>query len=132
MEDAAQNLRDLADTTKDLTSKSEASADQLQQLADSYFELADKTSLTAADQETLKTRAQQLIDICPELANQIDMTTGKYTAQKEELLKTIEAQKEYYRVAGYKDVVEQYSKALAEANVELEVSEQNYKKIKQS
>lgn len=127
MEDAAQNLRDLADTTKDLTSKSEASADQLQQLADSYFELADKTSLTAADQETLKTRAQQLIDICPELANQIDMTTGKYTAQKEELLKTIEAQKEYYRVAGYKDVVEQYSKALAEANVELEVSEQNYK-----
>lgn len=130
MEDAAQNLRDLADTTKDLTSKSEASADQLQQLADSYFELADKTSLTAADQETLKTRAQQLIDICPELANQIDMTTGKYTAQKEELLKTIEAQKEYYRVAGYKDVVEQYSKALAEANVELEVSEQNYKKNK--
>lgn len=127
MEDAAQNLRDLADTTKDLTSKSEASADQLQQLADSYFELADKTSLTAADQETLKTRAQQLIDICPELANQIDMTTGKYIAQKEELLKTIEAQKEYYRVAGYKDVVEQYSKALAEANVELEVSEQNYK-----
>lgn len=127
MEDAAQNLRDLAGTTKDLTSKSEASADQLQQLADSYFELADKTSLTAADQETLKTRAQQLIDICPELANQIDMTTGKYTAQKEELLKTIEAQKEYYRVAGYKDVVEQYSKALAEANVELEVSEQNYK-----
>lgn len=130
MEDAAQNLRDLADTTKDLTSKSEASADQLQQLADSYFELADKTSLTAADQETLKTRAQQLIDICPELANQIDMTTGKYTAQKEELLKTIEAQKEYYRIAGYKDVVEQYSKALAEANVELEVSEQNYKKNK--
>lgn len=127
MEDAAQNLRDLADTTKDLTSKSEASADQLQQLADSYFELADKTSLTAADQETLKTRAQQLIDICPELAKQIDMTTGKYTVQKEELLKTIEAQKEYYRVAGYKDVVEQYSKALAEANVELEVSEQNYK-----
>ena len=127
MEDAAQNLRDLAGTTKDLTSKSEASADQLQQLADSYFELADKTSLTAADQETLKTRAQQLIDICPELAKQIDMTTGKYTAQKEELLKTIEAQKEYYRVAGYKDVVEQYSKALAEANVELEVSEQNYK-----
>lgn len=127
MEDAAENLRDLSDATKELTSKSEASAEQLQMLADSYFELADKTNLTAADQERLKTRAQQLIDICPELAKQIDMTTGKYTSQKDELLKIINAQKEYYRVVGYKDVVEQYSKALAEANVELEVSEQNYK-----
>lgn len=127
MEDAAENLRDLSDTTKDLTSKSEASAEQLQMLADSYFELADKTSLTAADQERLKTKAQQLIDICPELASKIDMTTGKYTAQKDELLATIEAQKEYYRVVAYKDVVEQYGKALAEANVELEVSNENYK-----
>lgn len=127
MEEAAENLRDLSDTTKDLISNSEASADQLQMLADSYFKLADKTNLTAGDQERLKTRAQELIDICPELANQIDATTGRYTAQKDEILKTIEAQKEYYRIAGYKDVVEQYSKALAEANVELEVSEQNYK-----
>lgn len=127
MEEAAENLRDLSDTTKDLISNSEASAEQLQMLADSYFELADQTNLTAGDQERLKTRAQELIDICPELANQIDATTGRYTAQKDEILKTIEAQKEYYRIAGYKDVVEQYSKALAEANVELEVSEQNYK-----
>lgn len=127
MEEAAENLRDLSDTTKDLISNSEASADQLQMLADSYFKLADQTNLTAGDQERLKTRAQDLIDICPELANQIDATTGRYTAQKDEILKTIEAQKEYYRIAGYKDVVEQYSKALAEANVELEVSEQNYK-----
>lgn len=127
MEEAAENLRDLSDTTKDLISNSEASAEQLQMLAESYFELADQTNLTAGDQERLKTRAQELIDICPELANQIDATTGRYTAQKDEILKTIEAQKEYYRIAGYKDVVEQYSKALAEANVELEVSEQNYK-----
>lgn len=127
MEDAAENLKNLSDTTRDLTYKSEASAEQLQILADSYFELADQTNLTAADQERLKTRAQELIDICPELANQIDATTGRYTAQKDELLKTIDAQKEYFRVVGYKDIVEQYSKALAEANVELEVSEQNYK-----
>ena len=61
------------------------------------------------------------------MANKIEMTTGKYTAQKDELLKIIDAQREYYRIAGYKEVVEQYSKALAEANVELEISEQDYK-----
>lgn len=127
MKDAAENLRDLTNSTKELTSKSEASAEQLQLLADSYFKLADQANLTASDQEILKTRAQQLIDICPELANKIEMTTGKYTAQKDELLKIIDAQKEYYRIAGYKEVVEQYSKALAEANVELEISEQDYK-----
>ena len=127
IKEASNSLRNLSETTQSLVTEADTSAEQLQKLASSYFELADKTSLTAGEQVILKQRASDLIDACPALQDMIDTTTGRYTAQKSEMEKLINAQEEYYRVLAYEDVVKNYGSALASANVELEIANKNYR-----
>lgn len=127
IKEASNSLRNLSETTQSLVTEADTSAEQLQKLASSYFELADKTSLTAGEQVILKQRASDLIDACPALQDMIDATTGRYTAQKNEMEKLINAQEEYYRVLAYEDVVKNYGSALASANVELEIANKNYR-----
>ncbi|MBP2660032.1 MAG: hypothetical protein H6Q69_3064 [Firmicutes bacterium] len=76
----------------------------------------DQVSLASAEQDQLKNYAQQLID----------KTTGRYTAQRDEIQKVIEKQQEYYHVMAHQKVVEEYGAALSEANVQLAISEKQY------
>lgn len=55
--------------------------------------------------------------------SRIDKTTGRYTAQKDEIQKVIEKQQEYYQVMAYQKVVKEYGTAISEANVQMAISE---------
>jgi methyl-accepting chemotaxis protein len=121
---AADSLYELADSSSRIVASAEADAKQLDTLKEAYFRLADQTYLTAQDQIELKEYAQQLIDKCPELKSMIDQTTGRYSAQREELEKVIKKHEDYMMAMAYSQVVSEYSTALANANVELEISSQ--------
>ncbi|KJJ65437.1 hypothetical protein [Clostridium sp. FS41] len=126
LEAAADAIGRLSENSGKIISNAESDAKQLDTLKDAYFRLADQTHLTAKEQNNLREYAQQLIDKCPELRDKIDMTTGRYTTQKDEIQKVIEKQQEYMRVMAYDQVVSDYANALAKANVELAVSERQY------
>lgn len=91
-------------------------------LKESYFQLADQTSLTSIEQDKLRRYAQQLIEKCPELNSMIDLTTGRYTAQKKEIEDVIRKQEEYYAIMTYQSVIDEYAQNLAKATVQLELS----------
>lgn len=124
---AADNLREVSDRTRYLVDNADQDAERLGKLADSYFELADKSSLTSQEQKNLQKYAKELTDQIPLLGNSIDTVTGKYTAQKDEIYKLIEAQQAQMQVDAYQKVMEKYSDAIAETNVELAIAEENYK-----
>lgn len=126
LEAAADAIGRLSENSSKITSNAENDAKQLDTLKEAYFRLADQTNLTAKEQDDLKECAQQLIDKCPELRDKIDMTTGRYTAQRDEIQGVIEKQQEYIRVMAYTQVVSDYANTLAKANVELAVSEKQY------
>lgn len=88
-------------------------------LKDKYFELAEKTSLTKDEQNLLIYYAEELIKKVPELAGAIDTTTGKYEGQKDELIKLIDAQKDYQMALAYGEILSEYNKELAQATINL-------------
>lgn len=126
LNDAAEAFSNVASNSRKVIESADQDAEKLDTLAQSYFNLADQVSLTSAEQDQLKNYAQQLIDKVPELQGMIDKTTGRYTAQRDEIQKVIEKQQEYYQVMAYQKVVEEYGAALSEANVQLAISERQY------
>lgn len=126
LNNAADALNDVAENSRKVIATAEADAKKVDILADSYFQLAEKTHLSEDEQRKLKDMAGKLVDAVPGLQGAIDMTTGRYTAQKDEVLKLIDAHQEYQKVLTYQSIMEDYNKALAEANVQLEVSEERY------
>lgn len=129
---AADSLYELADSSSRIVASAESDVDKIDSLREAYFRLADQTNLTAQEQNDLKEYAQQLIDKCPELKGMIDQTTGRYTAQKDEINAVIQKQQEYLQVMAYTQVVGEYSNALAKANVELSISEKKYNDNKEA
>lgn len=123
---SADALDGVADSTKKLIKIAEQDTKKIDNLTQAYFDLADQSELTAEEQEKLKDYAKQLTDAAPELQGMIDMTTGRYAAQKEELQQVIDKQKEYQDLLLYKEIVDKYATALSEANIQLEVSEKLY------
>ena len=130
LNDAADAFLDVATNSRKVIESADQDAEKLDTLAQSYFNLADQVSLTSTEQEQLKNYAQQLIDKVPELQGMIDQTTGRYTAQRDEIQKVIEKQQEYYQVMAYQKVVEEYGAALSEANVQMAISEKQYENNK--
>ena len=126
LNDAADAFLNVATNSRKVIESADQDAEKLGILAQSYFNLADQVSLTSEEQDQLKNYAQQLIDKVPELQGMIDKTTGRYTAQRDEIQKVIEKQQEYYQVMAYQKVVEEYGAALSEANVQLAISEKQY------
>ena len=126
LNDAAAAFDSVAESSKKVIECAEQDSAKLDVLTQAYFNLADQASHTSAEQEQLKNYAQQLIDKAPELQGMIDLTTGRYTAQKDEIQKVIDKQQEYYQVMAYQKVVEEYGAALSEANVQLAISEKQY------
>ncbi len=127
LNNAAKALDDVAASSKEMIKTAEQDAKKVDNLTQAYFDLADQSELTAEEQEKLKEYAKQLVDVAPELQGMIDMTTGRYTAQKNELEKVIQKQQEYQELLLYKEIVDKYTTALSEANIQLEVSEKLYK-----
>lgn len=126
LNDATDALNGLSEVQKGYLDNADSDVEKLGRLADSYFELADQTDLTREEQERLKEYADELIDQCPLLAGAIDDVTGKYTTQKDEIYKLIQAQQEQMQADAYKKVMDEYADALTKANVELAVSENQY------
>lgn len=125
----AEQLTATADSLGKLSEKldfveEEASTQKalIDNLKESYFHLADQTSLTSIEQDKLRRYAQQLIEKCPELNSMIDLTTGRYTAQKDEIEDVIRKQEEYYAIMTYQSVIDEYAQNLAKATVQLELS----------
>ncbi|WP_270279834.1 hypothetical protein [Enterocloster citroniae] len=125
----AEQLTATADSLGKLSEKldfveEEASTQKalIDNLKESYFHLADQTSLTSIEQDKLRRYAQQLIEKCPELNSMIDLTTGRYTAQKDEIEDVIRKQEEYYAIMTYQSVIDEYAQNLAKATVQLEIS----------
>lgn len=69
----------------------------IENLTDKYYELAEQESLTADNKADMATITSQLVDLMPELNQYIDEETGLITAQKDEVLKLVEAKREQYR-----------------------------------
>jgi CII-binding regulator of phage lambda lysogenization HflD len=134
LNNTADAFSNIAANSRKVIESADQDAEKLSTLTQAYFDLADQASLTSSEQDKLKNYAQQLIDKAPELQGMIDKTTGRYTAQKDEIQKVIEKQQEYYQLMGYQKVVEEYGAALSEANVQMAISEKQYgnneKKIK--
>ncbi|WP_124067505.1 hypothetical protein [Clostridium sp. E02] len=126
LNDAADAFSNVAVNSKKVIESAEQDSEKLDTLTQAYFNLADQASITSAEQEQLKNYAQQLIDKAPELQGMIDKTTGRYTAQEEAIKKVIQKQQEYYDVIAYQKITEQYNETLAEANVQLSISEKQY------
>ena len=126
LNDTADAFFIVAANSKKVIESADQDAEKLGTLTQAYFDLADQASLTSSEQDRLKNYAQQLIDKAPELQGMIDKTTGRYTAQRDEIQKVIEKQQEYYQVMAYQKVVEEYGAALSEANVQMAVSEKQY------
>lgn len=70
----------------------------VENLTDKYYGLAEQESLTATEKETMKNIVSQLSDLMPDLNAYIDEETGLITAQKDEVLKLVEAKREQYRL----------------------------------
>ncbi len=130
LNDAADAFLNIATNSRKVIESADHDAERLDTLAQSYFNLADQVSLTSTEQEQMKNYAQQLIDKVPELQGMIDKTTGRYSAQRDEIQKVIEKQQEYYQVMAYQKVVEEYVTALSEANVQMAISEKQYENNK--
>lgn len=126
LNEAADAFYKVSESSQKVIESADQDSEKLNTLAQAYFNLADQASLTSAEQDQLKNYAQQLIDKAPELQGMIDKTTGRYTAQRDEIQKVIEKQKEYYQMMAYQKVVEEYGAALSEANVQMAVSEKQY------
>ncbi|MFR3727613.1 methyl-accepting chemotaxis protein [Lacrimispora sp.] len=126
LNEAADSFSNVAESSQKVIESAEQDSEKLGALTEAYFNLADQSSLTSSEQDKLKNYAQQLIDKVPELQGMIDKTTGRYTAQRDEIQKVIEKQQEYYQVMAYQKVVEEYGAALSEANVQLAISEKQY------
>jgi CII-binding regulator of phage lambda lysogenization HflD len=126
LNNTAAAFSNIAANSRKVIESADQDAEKLGTLTQAYFDLADQASLTSSEQDKLKNYAQQLIDKAPELQGMIDKTTGRYTAQKDEIQKVIEKQQEYYQVMAYQKVVEEYGAALSEANVQMAISEKQY------
>lgn len=126
LNEAADAFYKVSESSQKVIESADQDSEKLNTLAQAYFNLADQASLTSAEQDQLKNYAQQLIDKAPELQGMIDKTTGRYTAQRDEIQKVIEKQQEYYQMMAYHQVVEEYGAALSEANVQMAVSEKQY------
>ena len=126
LNESTEALKDLDVVQKEYIKNANTDAKELGNLADSYFELADKTTLTRDEQEQLKEYADKLIEQCPLLAGAIDDVTGRYTAQKDEIYKLIQAQQEQMQADAYKKLSQEYSDALKREQIELEVSRKQY------
>lgn len=126
LDKTAEALSKLDETRNEYLNNTEVEVQKLDRLAEAYFNLADQQSLTKDEQAKLKDYSEQLKEQCPMLAGAIDGVTGKYTAQKEEIYKLIEAQKEQMKADSYADLVDEYTVALDKANIQLEISEQQY------
>lgn len=114
-----EELKRFAQTTGELEAKASGEAASLDILKEKYLELADKANLTNEEQNLLKYYAEELIKSVPKLANVIDKTTGKYSGQREELIKLVDAQKEYQLAIAYGEMLSDYNKKLAEATINL-------------
>lgn len=126
IQEAASALDQVRVSSDKIISGAQIEAEELEKLSKKYFSLADSAGLSSEKQMELKDSAQMLVEKCPELRSMIDLTTGRYTAQRDEIQKVIDKQEEYYQVMAYQEAVSKYRGALAEANVELSVAEKNY------
>ena len=126
----ADALDELSDKAVEYQKKADVEKQKIERLKEKYFELADQTELTAEQQSLMKYYADQLIAAVPELSGLIDETTGKYTAQKDALLETIEAQEQYYELMAYQDLLSEYNRNLAEASVNLDKNNAQYERMK--
>lgn len=126
MSKTAQNLQDIADSMEEVQTQLNSDNSNLDWLVDEYLRLADQTELTAAQQLLLKDYAGQLVGIVPELSSVINTQTGEFTGNKDELYKLIDAHKQYAAAIAYQDLIAQYNKELAQAEIELEANAKKY------
>ena len=96
-----------------------------------YELLAENEELTAEQQQILKQYAEELVGYIPELNDMLDQETGRFTAQKDEIEKVIDKQKELYRVQAAEEAAKEYIKLQIEAEVDkakLQEELEGYKK----
>lgn len=96
-----------------------------------YELLAENEELTAEQQQILKQYAEELVGYIPELNDMLDQETGRFTAQKDEIEKVINKQKELYRVQAAEEAAKEYIKLQIEAEVDkakLQEELEGYKK----
>ena len=96
-----------------------------------YEKLADNEELTAEQQLLLKQYAEELVGYIPELNSMLDEETGRFTAQRDEIAKVIDKQKELYRVQAAQEAATEYIKLQIEAEVDrdkLQEELEGYKK----
>lgn len=96
-----------------------------------YELLAENEELTAEQQQVLKQYAEELVGYIPELNDMLDQETGRFTAQKDEIEKVINKQKELYRVQAAEEAAKEYIKLQIEAEVDkakLQEELEGYKK----
>lgn len=85
------------------TWKNNSSVDEIEALKTKYFELADQTNLTTEQQELLKDIAGKLVDKVPELSKAIDINTGYYSGNRQEIEKLIEDKEKEYRLEALRE-----------------------------
>lgn len=127
--DTLENLKDQyndavdALDSRELTIKAtyESSQDDIAQvelLWKKYQGLAESEQLTAEQQMLLKQYAEELVGYIPELNDMLDEETGRFTAQKDEIDKVINKQKELYKVQAAEEAAKEYIKLQIEAEVD--------------
>lgn len=88
----AESIRDYVDNA------GLAEMRMVENLTEKYFSLAEQETLTSKEKENMKNIVSQLSDLMPDLNAYIDEETGLITAQKDEVLKLVEAKREQYRI----------------------------------
>lgn len=125
-EESIKSLQRLNSGMEGVDSKAEFQGRSLDTLADNYLNLANQETLTNEQQSLMKRYSDELVKSVPLLADIIDDTTGRYKGQEDEIRKLIDAQKEYYKTLGYQEILTDYGREMAEAEVNLKKIEKQY------
>lgn len=122
----AGEIDGLGDSIQNAQAALDAESADLDRLVDEYFRLAEQTELTGAQQLLLKEYAEELVRTVPELSEQIDTQTGAFTGQKDAVYEAVSAHKEYAAALAYQEIIAEYTKQLAKAEIELQANADKY------
>lgn len=132
-----ENAKKIKETIDGINKSVEATnGENVQDLANKYYELSKKTNPTASDIAVMKEYSKQLSDIIPGFSANVDKQTGAFRGNKEQLNGLVSSLDRAAKAeAAYNSSVELYekqtenNKAIAEKTKELEKNEKELKAI---